>query len=956
MDEESSVQMGFVQRRLPWIIAAVFFALYVFTVNRWVTSENLVVAAKVTGWDWSPQTQNPLLYLVTLPAQFLPVTLQLVFLNFLSAVLGSLTLCQLARSVSLLPHDRTRDQRQRERSDYSLLSLATAWLPPLFACLVCGLQLTFWEESTALTGEILSVFVFSFLVRCLLEFRLFYNDRWLFAFALVYGFAIPADWAFISYLPLFVCAVLWIKGVATLQPGFLLRMLGLGVIGLTTYLLLPLVILSQEVGAGSFMDLLKLQLGSQRTYLTGIPKTAVLLLSLTSILPVIVMGIRFPSSIGDVSVVGSMLSNFMFRAMHVLFLGACVWVAFDPAFSPRMIAEGIPVKFLTLTYLGCFAVGYFSGYILLVFGRAGSHSHRRVSRESRIINALLTGGLWLAFVIVPFGLLFKNLPLIRLANGPQLSSFSQSLLSKLPEGKALVLSDGSYQVMMVRAELARQGVDRDYIFVDIGSLNIGLYERLVRAELKAAWPNVLPEDRFPTQINVLSLLNLIGQISKVDPVCYLNSSFGLYFEVFYSDQQGLISRMEPYQEGQIAPPDLTEAQLAANETFWSDFESRLPNLRAGVASGDRGSLMIGTWVSRERNVWGVRLQNAGRYEEAGKSFESSIAWNPANTCAVVNLRQNALLRAEVNESGVAVGLSEAEQRAVQQNFGTYEQLLSANGPIDEAEFLALLAAEFGQGGNQRQAMLNYRRARELDSANLKVGLLYANTVLQAGFPGAALEEVGRIREGIETLEDNDRFELMRLEALGHYGLGNQAAANGDEDQQAKSFEFAEGILVGGLAESPTNTSFLETLSQVYLFTGRNAEALTLIDRHLVLEPGDPRLFQSKALCHMRLGQYREAIIPLDQVLEVDDTNAYARLNRAIAYFRLDEHASAKTDYLKVAEAVPNHYAVYFGLGRIAEAAGNNQEAIQSFERYIELAPKDTAEFQEVEASIQRLRE
>ena len=68
-------------------------------------------------------------------------------LNFISAICGALTLVCLARSVALLPHDRTQAQREREPSEYSLLnSSCWRWLPPLLAVLACGLQLSFWGK------------------------------------------------------------------------------------------------------------------------------------------------------------------------------------------------------------------------------------------------------------------------------------------------------------------------------------------------------------------------------------------------------------------------------------------------------------------------------------------------------------------------------------------------------------------------------------------------------------------------------------------------------------------------------------------------------------------------------------------------------------------------------------------------------------------------------------------
>lgn len=952
MDDGDSMQMGFVQRRLHWVIAAVFFALYFLTLSRWATGDSLVSIAKVTGWDWSPQISNPLFFLLTLPVKWAPGNLQPLALNLLSALLGALTVAQLARSVALLPHDRTRDQRQKERSDYSQLSLPTAWMPPLLASLVCGLQLTFWEESTAMTGEILSVFVFSFLIRCVLEFRRMQDDRWLYRMACVYGFAVPCDWAFIGYFPLFVGAIVWTKGVGVFRPDFFIRMTVLGAIGLMTYALLPGLIVYGDPSAGSFIDLLKLQMGSQKNFLSGVPKTVVILLSLTSVLPVLVMGIRFPSSIGDVSVVGAMLSNFMFRSMHLLFLAACIWVAFDPAFSPRSVSVGMPVKFTTFYYLGALAVGYFSGYALLVFGRSPS-SRRRPNRENRAVGFLVSGLLWIIVVAAPLGLLFRNLPLIRVINGDQFGVFSEMVVRNLPQEKALILADDAYSALLVRSQLAKEGLNRDYVLVDMSSLGIPFYEGKIRKQIFEAWPSLAEDDRFPNQLNVMSLLNVLGQISRESPLYYLNSSFGLYFEVFYPRQRGLVTQLIAYQENQSSPPELSEAEIEANQSFWNELISRLPNLESGVASEDRGSLVLGAWASRELNVWGVALQAQGEVEKARSAFNQALKWNPQNTCVEVNIRQNEVLAS--GDRSMTVGLTERETKFVQQNYGTYEQLLSANGPIDESSFRLLLAAEFSRGGNLRQSMMNYRRAAELDPENVQPKLALVNSYLLSGFSNLVLEGVADIKAKHPDLDVKSQSELTRLEALGHYAVGNQAGVENNPSLKTESFERAEGLLKAALENDPENENLFETLSQVYLFTGRYTEAVDLFDRHLEISPDDPQLLQNKALAHLRLQEYQKAIAPLSRVLAADAMNLFARLNRAIAYFRLGDLVNAKQDYQAVAEKVTNHHSVHFGLGRIAEAEGDKEAAIQHFQRYLEVAPKETAEFEAVSSDLEKLQ-
>src|SRR5260221_11238010 len=89
------------------------------------------------------------------------------------------------------------------------------------------------------------------------------------------------------------------------------------------------------------------------------------LLSLASLLPVFIMAIRWESSFGDRSYIGSTLAGFMFHVIHGVFLVVCVWVAFDPPFSPLHL--GLGLSFLTFYYPGALSAGYYAGYFLLVF-------------------------------------------------------------------------------------------------------------------------------------------------------------------------------------------------------------------------------------------------------------------------------------------------------------------------------------------------------------------------------------------------------------------------------------------------------------------------------------------------------------------------------------------------------------------------------------------------------------
>lgn len=304
MEEDIKAEEGFVQRRLPWVIAAGALLFYLFTLSFWPNYNSITSYAWVSGLDWRPHFTGPLYFLLTYPIRWLPGAWQLPVLNLFSVVCAVLSLALLARSVALLPHDRTKEQRLLETSDYSLLSIPLAWIPPVFAVLVCGLQLTFWENAVNASQEALDLLMFAYVVRCLLEFRISQRDSWMYRAALVYGLGMANNVALVALLPLFLVAVLWIKGLAFFQWTFVSRMATLGLAGTLLYLLYP-VIFGLPTGAPfDFWQILRMALGHQKSVILGFPRYLLVFISLTSLFPVLLMGIRWASLVGDISSAG----------------------------------------------------------------------------------------------------------------------------------------------------------------------------------------------------------------------------------------------------------------------------------------------------------------------------------------------------------------------------------------------------------------------------------------------------------------------------------------------------------------------------------------------------------------------------------------------------------------------------------------------------------------------------
>src|SRR5687767_9913062 len=125
MSNEDNSQ-GFVRSKLPWIAGAGVLIVFLLTLNHWVSLRSLEMASRVAGWDMEIPIQWPLFFTITFPFRYLPGGIQPIALNFFTALCAALTVALLARSVALLPQDRTHEQRIRERSEFSFLTIPLA--------------------------------------------------------------------------------------------------------------------------------------------------------------------------------------------------------------------------------------------------------------------------------------------------------------------------------------------------------------------------------------------------------------------------------------------------------------------------------------------------------------------------------------------------------------------------------------------------------------------------------------------------------------------------------------------------------------------------------------------------------------------------------------------------------------------------------------------------------------
>ena len=886
MTDNSNPLKSFAATRLPWAVALSSLVLYLTTLHSWISFASLPAVSDVGGWNDLSQSVAPLLYLLTLPLKLLPASMVPMAMNVLAAVFGALTLAMLARSVVLLPHDRTKEQRQREQSAHSLLSLRSNWIPALFAAMVCGLQLSFWQHATAGTGEMLNVLLFAFVIRCLLEYRIGHKTRWLTRAVLVYAMGITNNWGMVGFLPLFCVALLWTARMQLFREGVPLKLALNALVGLSLYLLLPVVAVLSGSGE-NFLDVLMANLGLQKSFLGSLfsQRLMVLVMASTAILPLLLVSIRWPANFGDTNAAASAITTALLRLVHFLFLAVCIYVAFDHVVSPRKLVNlpqvtGIGAPFLTFYYLGALSIGYFLGYLLLLSGKEEVRKWHKPSELSKALNRGLHIGLQGAALVVIGVLAWQNAGTIFANNKNDITgTYAKWLTDSLPNGKAILFADNgmSPQIQLLHAELARSKSGGQTMLIQTDLLASPDYQVRLAKRSNSLWPSPPEEVLEAKRIDDLQILNMLNAITAAKtPIYYLHPSFGYYFEQFYLEPDKGVFRLRPYPSGadSLDKPALTIDQVTENssvaeaiEKKFDDFAKESEQLRKNQFLD---SLIIMGWLSRNLNQRGVDLIRNNQSEAAEKLFLAACKiyrGSPkGNVVAQANLRQANPESDYEFDKELDRLIGDDELLALSR----IDSTLKTYGPFDLTQACFQLGQNFARKTQIRQAYHELTRAAELAKTLPDPVFFIADMFVSYELPDKAklfIERLAKMNEANPFTPDQ-QIKLIRLEA------GLLLAASGPDA--------AEKYLAERLKPHMNSLGGLHTMLAFHLDHDQNTKALALLDNWLKDNPDDLATLTDKGQLLSRLKRYDKAVEVYQSALELANSQEESNLISMIA--------------------------------------------------------------------------
>jgi tetratricopeptide (TPR) repeat protein len=970
----------------PWVVGAGAFLIYCLTLNHWASLSSISAIARVSGWTWQPELRQPLTCAVLYPFRFLPAAWLPFTLNLFTATCAALVLTLLARSLVLLHNcDVGRGVPTAPRS----ASFAT-WAPASIAVAACALQLSFWEHATAFSGEMIDLLIFAYVIRCLLEFRTDQRESWLFRSAFIYSAGMANNWAMLGYFPLYVLAILFVKrfglkrvtkppaprkprrppqwlrnllakiGIrqnpipkpvyAPFRPvvfdtTFFLRMALWGLAGLSFYLLLPIIQTFSSHSSISFWEALRANLTFQKNLLSALRSPSFRLLAIASLLPILVLAIGWktqPANSGYETRRAIFLNRLASYPLHALVLFLTLWLSFDPSFSPRHLALGVPM--LIYYYLSALVAGFCAGYLLQV---ATADAPKSIARLIPAATSILA-------VALPLLLISRNLGHIRLTNGPSLHQFAREMYADLPDGKSVVLGNDFAQLSLLRAELAAQNHAKDALIVELPSLGSAQYHVFMARQFGSRW-HVIPPTNGVDLVGPIKLLKLISAFTEHEPVVYLDPNFGPLFDRHTDPLTGFIHHFAIKPE-QVAPVALRPEYEMLWQQRWTNHLQSLaahtktqPKYSPQWARPLLGALrlqtepnptasFLGAIYSKSLDSWGVQSQRQGHSPEAGEWFRRSLDLNPQNLSAHINL--------EFNDHWQRGDKTRLNPSAVQKQYADifsrhndWRDVLSDFGPVDEPTFLFRTGRAFLANGNTRLAATAFQRSSELAPDWPQPRLWLAQSFLEQGNFAQALDVVERVSSFAPSRDGQGLAQLLHCRATSLRGLG-------------RTNEIAPCI-DGFVREHGQHREVLAAAADAYSQNDMHEQQLATIEELLKREPNRPEWLAKKGLAELQLGRLDAAIATLTTALSLAPTDENARLSRAVARLGADQLDAARDDYQQLLNSKTCSANALFGLGTIAWRKQETNAAIAFYQGYLTNAIVDSPQ---VSVASRRLQE
>ena len=958
---------------LPVILGVLAFVVYLLTLAPWLSFKNVEQAATAGGWNWEIAENYfvaPLTYLITLPLRLIGGgTPSPLLLNAVSATCGALSVFALASAIRWFPQDRTREQRIREKSSKGLLSGPLFWVPIVSGALLFCLNLTIWESATSYTEEMINLLVFSFIIRAILKSRVDQSNLRMIIAAFLFGAGLSNDGGFIGFLPFIFAGFIWSKKKDFLQFQFLLPGIVAFLVGISLYFLVPIIHPYNGVDGVGYFERLFNYLGNQKSYiLLRQFRLPAIIFGMTSIVPVIFATIRWPGQFGDMSAIGAFFSQIMFRIFHLVFLCACLYIFFDQAHSPRQSEMGSTLLYLRFQFLTALAFGYYLGYFIILLSKAPESRRRKKTVLPPEFSKTLAYGLSAIALISPGILFAKNAGFILGQKATPWKQYADLMSEGIVldgEGPHFVGANslgggrGAITLKLLRSNLSNKQMGSMLLFdASAGYLFNPIYHKYLKNKFPEVYPELPDIVEGQDEYSAQDVITIFKALTSNGKAFYLNPSFGMFFEVMYSQPSGMSYSLTSYPAEGIDFVKLSDATVSKLddmvETVDEDLIKPLVRLNKldpprSVRSGQKVQTNQGRLsflISRYCNDVGYKLMRSGHVELARKYLEMCKSINPDNVSAQMNLFAIDLIQ---KTSGKMVASDWEYPEEMKEfideklkSFNDVQSLLGMYGFFDNPSLTFGLSQIFMTNGYPRQGYQLLMRTLELDPTNY---LYYADGsmfILNQNRPDI-------VRNILDQLNKNINFEDVPFEDQ-NLSLKIEAQILLKEGRLDEAVKLIED----DAAKEPLRESTLRFLAGIYEKAGQPSKVIEICNKQLSSFPEDHGTILKLGLAYALNEDFQRALDANNKAIKLKENFWQAHKNNAFVYSKLDQWEDVIDSLEKVMAIRPAYYEGHVEIAHAYQTLGDNANAVKHLKEYLITIPSGSARAIAVQNQIDQL--
>jgi tetratricopeptide (TPR) repeat protein len=228
-------------------------------------------------------------------------------------------------------------------------------------------------------------------------------------------------------------------------------------------------------------------------------------------------------------------------------------------------------------------------------------------------------------------------------------------------------------------------------------------------------------------------------------------------------------------------------------------------------------------------------------------------------------------------------------------------------------------------GKKMEAIHEYDRAANEDSAIVRLYNNRATCYVELGFLDKALEDLNR---------------ALSIDSTYLFAYGNRAAVlarigrNSDALRDINCF----------LSMRPHDASGLNNRAAIYSNLKNFPKALKDIREAIRLSPNNQRLQANLGVIYMNQGYLDSALVEFNKALEHGPLQAHVVLNRGRAYSNLGNYRRAIADYDRALELDSALLEIYESRGVAYQKVGEDRKAIEDFSSYIRRGGKESSVF------------